>query len=507
MSVEPSAPRPRPRRGALERLYVLWLTSTVMLVLCAVITIVMTRGAVASRDARLRSLEERLAQVEQSLDGVVRDEPVATPPAARPATARPAAPTPTATTPPPPPAPAKPLTEEAVAARLDDVLSAEPVTPADVNDENAARNLLTDVAAQPQAPWTAATWARLAVLARLTGDAGADVLCIRQAGAAGDPLTTYHEIVIRELLARARTREALAAAHTLLEQGATPVARVLAATAHVANQEAGPADELLAGLTDLSTLATYDRLLLDRAHVALESWDALPGLLAGLRELPPTLLDERGFLIAVSFTRAGRTVEALAILDGLAGDDTSLDDSLAESAWPPLRPSRYDLELWRGVTLLRASRIDTARETLTAAAELDPSRPEAQYQLGLLESRAGRDEVARMHLKNAVAASDRFAPAWEALAVLDLDADAVPAALQSLERAVSARPRRAAAHFLMAVAYAKLSQESQARDALRAALGLDISYLETAKQTEVLLRLLTPAEMEALAAAPRAARD
>jgi hypothetical protein len=53
----------------------------------------------------------------------------------------------------------------------------------------------------------------------------------------------------------------------------------------------------------------------------------------------------------------------------------------------------------------------------------------------------------------------------------------------------------------MAIAHAKVSQKGPAEEALRTAFHLDAGYLAQAKQTEVLLNLFTPAELDALAAA------
>jgi tetratricopeptide (TPR) repeat protein len=306
-------------------------------------------------------------------------------------------------------------------------------------------------------------------------------------------------VVVRELLASGRTHEALPAATELMQRSdGAPTARVLLAAASLANDDPGAAAEALAEWPDTAALAVYDRLVLARVWMNLEAWDRLATALQPVREVPPTLQPEHSFLVAVSLARVGRTVEALALLDALAAPTEAPG---AATVWPAPAPSRYEIEVWRGVALALARKADAARDVLRSAAELDPGRPEAQYQLGLLEARAGRPEIATAHLKNAVAASERFAPAWEAWAVLELDGGQVNPALEHVGRAVTINPRRASAHFLTAIAYAKLSRETQAAEALRAAAHLDPHYLEQAKQTEVLLRLFTPAEMEALVAA------
>jgi tetratricopeptide (TPR) repeat protein len=169
--------------------------------------------------------------------------------------------------------------------------------------------------------------------------------------------------------------------------------------------------------------------------------------------------------------------------------------------WPWPRPGRYQIEVWRGTTLMLAQQSEAARQALQQAATLDPGRPEAQYYLGLLEARAGRPDVAKMYLKNALASAPRMVPAWEALASLEINEGEIDLALQHLSQAVSINFRRAPAHFLVALAHAKVSQKGPAAEALRITFQLDPDYLANAKQTEVLLNLFTPSELEALAPA------
>ena len=221
-------------------------------------------------------------------------------------------------------------------------------------------------------------------------------------------------------------------------------------------------------------------------------------MLGLLDAVPEPLTAERNFMEAISLARRDRTVEALAVLDYLAAEAPPPAD--ARRPWPVPHPDAYELTVWRGVTLMYAGQMDSAREALDAAAQRDPGRPEAYYFRGMLEANAGRPDVARNYLKNALAGAARLAPAWEALATLDLDADKVEIALQSLARAVEINPRRATAHFLRAIAHAKLSQAEPAAAALRVAFQLDPTLLSEAQQADVLKRLFTPAQLDALAA-------
>lgn len=201
--------------------------------------------------------------------------------------------------------------------------------------------------------------------------------------------------------------------------------------------------------------------------------------------------------------RNERLVEALGILDYLA--EAKEPASSVASTQPAdgrrLGPSPYEITTWRGVVLMRGQQTAAARQALDAAAALRPDRPEAYYWRAMLEYREGQFEAARMFLHNALATSARFAPAWEALGQIALNADDPEAALADLQKAVESNERRAAAHFSIAIAHAKMSQRGAAAEALKTAFRLDRSYVEKAQATEVLSRLFTPDELQALATA------
>jgi tetratricopeptide (TPR) repeat protein len=114
----------------------------------------------------------------------------------------------------------------------------------------------------------------------------------------------------------------------------------------------------------------------------------------------------------------------------------------------------------------------------------------------------GRPTVAAEYFKNALASSARMAPAWEALAAVELNAGHVDAALQDVGKALEINARRASAHFLAALAHAKVGQREPAAGELRAAFELDPGYVEEARQSDVITRLFTPSDLEALGSAP-----
>jgi tetratricopeptide (TPR) repeat protein len=516
---EPPTPRARSAPGAVERLYVYWAVSTGLLALAVLIVAIMTRGTLQRQNGTLNGLAEEVNALRQEVrewqeTGGVQPQIETPPTALRPLPGEPPAPAEPAVPEPKTPAAdgAAPTTQPgevvptdgAMGAALEGLMGDEPVTLADVTDAEAAGGLLvTAMQYAREAQWSGRTWSRLAILARLLAQ---DVLAAdfaQRAADLGEPLDNYAEVSVRSLLARGRAREALPLAESLRQRAPTsPTARILAAAALLGVDDQASADEILETLPVPAVVATYDKLLLARALMNLEHWTRLEAVLSTVQSVPAELGPERSFLLAVSLAHSGRTVEALALLDGLAAEGKPAEEATAAGAWPWPQPSRYEIEVWRGVTLSLARQPEAARQVLQAAAGLDPARPEAHYYLGVLEAQAGRPEVAKMHLKNALAASARMVPAWEALASLEINEGELNLALQHLSQAVSINVRRAMAHFLMAVAHAKASQKGPAEEALRITFQLDSSYLAQAKQTEVLLALFTPAELDALAAEP-----
>jgi tetratricopeptide (TPR) repeat protein len=381
------------------------------------------------------------------------------------------------------------------------VFGPDPASPLDIVEPERAMQLFEQARkSAARAAWSGPTWSRLALLGVLLGHDAAGNSFAERARAAGASLTAYYEASVRSLLGQERAREALPVAERLVAvtQGA-PTARVLLAAAAAAAGDFGGADAALAPLTSLSGIGIYDRLLLARVYIALEHWPKLQQLLDGLRNVPAPCAREHTFLLAVSFAKQKRTVEALAILDGLrAVPATSPAEAARLAGWTLPGPSPYDLEIWRGVTLLESQQFQAAREVLEAAAAVDPGRAEVHFYLGWLEARAQRPEVAAAHLKNALAGSARHVPAWELLAVLELDANRLDAALENVRQATRLNPRRASAHFLTALAEARLGHKGPAAEALKTACQLDPGYATEAQAAEVLTRLFEPAELEAL---------
>jgi tetratricopeptide (TPR) repeat protein len=285
------------------------------------------------------------------------------------------------------------------------------------------------------------------------------------------------------MLAQGRATEAIVFAGRLrAERPDNPRAALLLAEAYCLQPDLAAADAVVETLDRGQDLSPSLKLRLGRLLVALERWNRLEALLNSFGEVRPEDLSQLNFLRAVLAIQRNRLAEALAIFDNL----------LAE------HPEDYDIRTWRGVALLAARQFQAARQAL-AHSRAFPGRPEAWYWRGMLELRAGNDDEAVTFFEHALAASQRYAPAWEALGTIALNRGDLPTAVQNLQNAVAANPRRASTHFLLSIVHAKTLQPTATADALRTALRLDPSLLEQAQQTEVIGRLFTPEELEALA--------
>ncbi|MBU0616840.1 MAG: tetratricopeptide repeat protein, partial [Planctomycetes bacterium] len=261
-----------------------------------------------------------------------------------------------------------------------------------------------------------------------------------------------------------------------------PRASLLLGEVSCVQHDFAAADLAIEALNGGDGLSPPDKLRLGRLLVELEHWGRLEALLSTLDQAQQADPAQLNFLRAVLAVQRDRLPEALAILDNLLADHSG----------------DYDFQTWRGVALLTARQFQAARETL-ALTDTHPDRPQAWYWRGVLEVRAGSPDEAVLFFEHALAASQRYAPAWEALGTIALNRGDLPSAMQNLENAVAANPRRASAHFLIAIIHAKTLRPTATADALRTALGLDPTLLEQARETEVIRRLFTDEELEALA--------
>ncbi len=498
----------KPPASAVERLFVLWIISTLCLVVLAGVLTVLGSGRMHRQAMAIQALADRVEALEQARvspepppPGPVAGSPKSPPagqgqrkensgPTRRKATggdggstgARPSASGSEAGR---PGLPAEIRTDEGLSARLDRVLARSAAGPYVLADRAAAADLLREAFQHVEnANWSGTALARLAMVARLLDEESqAEVLATRAMALGTQPLG-YLEISARSLLARGRIEEARVAAQRFARAGGGALAHLLLAEAWLSPP--GPsvvtADEVLAGIPDIRQLTIADRLRAGRLAVMVERWDQVAAVLASLESVPPEQADERDFLRAVLFVHEGRLVEALGVLDYLTGQ----------------RPEDYDVLTWRGAALVKARSYEEARKAL-AHAEQHPQRPEAWYWRALVELRGGNVESAARLLEASLTASPQYAPAWEALAGVAMERRDLATAVQNLTLAIQASPRRASAHLLLAIAHAKASRRDEAEQALREALRLDPAVLETARRAEVITRLFEPELLEQMA--------
>jgi len=507
-------PRPPNQRkrlpDALERLYVYWILSTALLLFALIVATVYTRGA---QQQQARQYEQAIGELAQRV-AALEAGPVPTQPAraageASQSSAAERQPAPTATQPgtaapdagstntsadPPP-------SDSDVETLLNRALTTGPATGPMVVDRACAERVLK-LAQQhaARAAWGGATWARLAVLARLLADDSLAETLAGRAHRAGDRLVTYSEVSARLLLARGQVEPArLHAEHFAERTSGSATARLLLAQVFLAQESPATADELIGPLSASGSLTAADRLALARGRLALHQWDRLGEIMETLTTVPGELETERNFLRAVALIqRNERLVEALSLLDYLADH---AGPTSAPVAGPARVPDAYEIATWRGVALTRGQQPAAARQALDAAIKLAPQRPEAYYWKALLEIRAGQTDGAKTLLESAVTSSARYAPAWETLGLLALNEGNLDAALVHLSKALAANERQASTHFLLAVAHAKASRREPAAAALRTALALDPTYVEKAAATEVLMRLFNEDDLKSFAAA------
>jgi len=526
-----SPPPVPPRRGsdAIERLYAYWIFSTVLLLLAVIVLGLYTRGALTRHDERCRAVPERLSALEQAVqelqEHALRTAPTAAAPAEPPPDRPPPppaadAPTPSPAPPPPaaapkpapaaaPPAVAPPpgdTAEPEIMAQLARLLVLGDVLPLQLADAEAGRQLVATAREQAsRANWSGPTWAKLAALARLVGQAGPADVFAREAHARGAPLTAYAEITARQLLAADRAEEAAPHAGYLLEKtGGAPPAALLLARVLLALGNDTEAAELLGHIDDPALLRPRERLELARAHLRLHDWKALATALDRLHGLPAKLGLESTFLYAVALTQSGeRLPEALAILVFLSDSATldAADKTDPADPIPPPRPDAYEVTTWTGVTLMRGRQLGAARQAFDDATAANPDRPEACYWRAVLELNDGQLEAAKAYLHHALAITPRHAPAWETLGGVALTSGDLDAAREYAERSLAINGRRPSTHFLLALIHATAFRRDEAATALQRTFALDPAYVEEAAQADVLRRLFTPEELGELAGA------
>jgi tetratricopeptide (TPR) repeat protein len=492
------APHNHARRDALERLYILWIVSSFLLLAAALAPALVLRSSLRAQNEAIERLATRLNAAEIELVELrARPQAAAAPieaptpvdeksPAHVESAESPAAPVDVS---------APPRIESQLARILDEPDPGEFV----VHDEAAARAALAAAAKLPAARVSNRTWERLAILAALLNESTAADDFAQRSINSGRPPLRYFALAARRALAENRPADALAHARRLNEHApASALGKVYMAAALIAAGQNASADEVFRPVGELLGLTGPERLLAARISLELEDWPHLRDALKAVPNVPAAVSAERDFLNAVNLLQQGRSTDAFTLLDNLnAGQANAGGDALFPLV--PL-PRPWEVQVWRAVALMRTGQADSARRAFETAAQSWPDRPAIWYWLGILNLKQRDFDAATRALNNALARSAAFAPAWEALATIALERNDTEAALSNLDSAIQANPRRAGAHFLKAIVHAKAGHSDDAADGLRSAFALAPAMIEDAAKTEVLARLFTLEQLRAFAA-------
>ena len=470
---------------AVDRLYVLWIISSLMVVLAVVVIALITGGhlrrqtdALIEQAASIETLRNDLAALQERVAGLQEIEP---PPQPKPATERPrpAAPAPE------PPAPAQsppsstPGPARQIDALLDTALAVDRAGHPALRDSSAAQRALAKAQAASELP--PKTNARLALAAALMGQHRAAELFASRAATHGAAPNAYYEFITREHLAAGRALEATVFARRLrTELPQDPKANLLLAAALASTGDLGSAGEALREIRADKELHFDDRLLLAALLLETEQVPRLGEVLAGLADAAPARVPEVNYLRATYAILRNQLVEGLAILEELLAD----------------RPDDDGLQVLQAAALIKAGRHDEARALLKA---VEPG-PDAAYWLGTVELQDGNVAQAIAAFQQALNAAPRHSPAWEALATIALNDGDLPSAGTYVDNAIAANPWRASPHLLRAIVKAKSEQPDEARASLRTAVQLDPLLVEPATQAEVLHPLASAEELRAFAA-------
>lgn len=501
-----------PRGDSIERVYVLWIATTLGLLLLISILALLGGGRLRRQAQVIDSLNERVAAVESELArrpasraiptpanseaAPARDEPQSEPPPREEPAPPSASAAPTGAVPhfetPPVDASQEPtsiaLGEPELRRVLPMLVRVDLEHGFALGDAEAAAELVQALRNGTAVAESGATCAEVAVLAELCGESDLAAAFARRAAQLGDVPVAFLEVAARRRLAAGRPAAARPAADDWVDAApGSSAARVCAAAAWIDGPGAdrGAAAARIASGVDVAALSEFDQARLGRLAARLELW-ALMGVVAGVAAgWSPGLADERDFVRAVQRVQSRDYPAAVAIFDSLAAR----------------RPDDYDAATWRGVALLEAGSLAEAAAALDHAQQT-PQRPEAWYWRGVLAARrAEAAEAARLY-EAALAADPRYAPAHEGLATLAMNDRDLARAAEHLALALQSEPGRGQTHFLLAVVYARGGQRSEAVAALRAAVAIDPAWLATARETEALVRLIGEEELKGLAAGP-----
>ncbi len=472
-------------RYVIERLYALWITTTVVLAaLIGLMWLLSSRGS-GSQTAqtrlagRIAELEQRVAALEQALgastsgSGTQPTEGVAAPGSIESPRGRSSAEALPSSADAGDPA-ARLLTRESQwREEFERVLRAAGRPMYALADRDAARSLLAEISdTSADVAWGAATLERAALLAVALDEAElADALAGKCQALNHAPLEYLRFRALTAIRAEddAVARECIRRLSPA--PGAAASALLLRAELALSTDDGAAAEAALSGYRGDERFTGDEAVRLGFVFAALERWTQLDRLLESLLALPAEYQADVARLHAIR----GATEGAPAAIQTLS-EDLKVD--------PADREARY----WLALALVRAERPAEALPLLADATLADD--PAAHVVRAHATMQLGDSATVDAALRAALAIAPRHYGANELAAVLELNRGEWRAAAERLRTVIAQRPRRASAHFLLALAQARAGQIDEARRALARALELDPSYRQSAEQAEVLAPLL-----------------
>ncbi|MEO8430640.1 MAG: sulfatase-like hydrolase/transferase [Acidobacteriota bacterium] len=195
-----------------------------------------------------------------------------------------------------------------------------------------------------------------------------------------------------------------------------------------------------------SKIVTYWRLQAAREAAANEEWDRAEGLLVGITQSDPEVIDAYSALGGIQ-VKQGRLAEAVA----------SYREAMRR------RPDDPVLVTGFASTLLKSGRPEEAERILRDALIAVPSEPRLHFLLGTVQASRGRDEEAIGSFRKTLAENPRSAPAHAELAAIYGRKGDAAASEEHAARALAIDPRIQGAHLARADS---LAREGRTEDAV-----------------------------------------
>jgi arylsulfatase A-like enzyme/Flp pilus assembly protein TadD len=158
--------------------------------------------------------------------------------------------------------------------------------------------------------------------------------------------------------------------------------------------------------------------------------------------------------LGIYLAETGRSARAIALLDGLAGDDIEALNAL-------------------GIAYGEAGRAEDAARTFRRALEIDPTNGLAWQNIGTLELRAGDRRAAEASLRRALGIDDSLPGAHTTLGVVLAQTGRKSDAIDEWKRAVAASPSEFDALYNLTVTLVELGRHEEAK-------GFGAQYVATA---------------------------